>query len=138
MTTACDPDTREATLERAAERIRLTRHKLSAYSAYLAEGRDRLEREVLAATEQIDRTSVAELHIEAAAGAMGMTEVFVGVIVVAIIGNAAEHSTAVLMALKDKMDLAVTIAVASQPWTALHSAVAASSAAAAAGSGGSS
>jgi Ca2+:H+ antiporter len=42
-----------------------------------------------------------------------MTKVFVGVIVVAIIGNAAEHSTAVLMALKDKMDLAVTIAVGS-------------------------
>ncbi len=48
-----------------------------------------------------------------AALSLGMTEVFVGVIVVAIIGNAAEHSTAVLMALKDKMDLAVTIAVGS-------------------------
>lgn len=48
-----------------------------------------------------------------AAESLGMTKVFVGVIVVAIIGNAAEHSTAVLMALKDKMDLAVTIAVGS-------------------------
>jgi Ca2+:H+ antiporter len=48
-----------------------------------------------------------------AAESLGMTKVFVGVIVVAVIGNAAEHSTAVLMALKDKMDLAVTIAVGS-------------------------
>ena len=42
-----------------------------------------------------------------------MTEVFVGVIVVAIVGNAAEHSTAVLMALKNQMDLAVGIALGS-------------------------
>jgi Ca2+:H+ antiporter len=51
--------------------------------------------------------------VEHAAAALGMTEIFVGVIVVAIIGNAAEHSTAVLVALKDKMDLSVTIAVGS-------------------------
>ena len=51
--------------------------------------------------------------VEEAANALGMTKIFVGVIVVAIIGNAAEHSTAVLMALKDKMDLSVTIAVGS-------------------------
>ncbi|MEI7683377.1 MAG: calcium/proton exchanger [Planctomycetota bacterium] len=51
--------------------------------------------------------------VEEAAKALGMTKIFVGVIVVAIIGNAAEHSTAVLMALKDKMDLSVTIAVGS-------------------------
>ncbi len=42
-----------------------------------------------------------------------MSQVFVGVIIVAIVGNAAEHSTAVLMALKNKMDLAVNIAVGS-------------------------
>jgi Ca2+:H+ antiporter len=45
--------------------------------------------------------------VEAAAQALGMNRVFVGVIVVAIIGNAAEHSTAVLMALKNKMDLSL-------------------------------
>jgi Ca2+:H+ antiporter len=39
--------------------------------------------------------------------------VFLGVIVVAVVGNAAEHSTAVMVALKDKMDLAVTVAVGS-------------------------
>jgi Ca2+:H+ antiporter len=48
-----------------------------------------------------------------------MTEVFVGVIVVAIIGNAAEHSTAVLVAMKDKMDLAITIAIGSSIQIAL-------------------
>jgi Ca2+:H+ antiporter len=59
---------------------------------------------------------VAELlvgSVEPAAHALGMSGVFVGVIVVAIVGNAAEHSTAVLVALKNKMDLAVTIAVGS-------------------------
>ncbi len=44
---------------------------------------------------------------------LGFTEVFVGVIVLAIVGNAAEHSTAVLMALKNKMDLTVGIALGS-------------------------
>ena len=48
-----------------------------------------------------------------------MTEVFVGVIVVAIIGNAAEHSTAVLVAMKNQMDLAVNIAVGSSIQIAL-------------------
>jgi Ca2+:H+ antiporter len=51
--------------------------------------------------------------VEQAAHAVGMNAVFVGVIVVAVIGNAAEHSTAVLMAMKNKMDLAFTIAVGS-------------------------
>ena len=51
--------------------------------------------------------------VEQAAHALGMNQVFVGVIVVAVIGNAAEHSTAVLMAMKNKMDLAVQIAVGS-------------------------
>jgi Ca2+:H+ antiporter len=59
---------------------------------------------------------VAEMlvgSVEQAAHAWGMSSVFVGVIVVAIVGNAAEHSTAVLVALKNKMDLAVSIAVGS-------------------------
>ncbi len=49
----------------------------------------------------------------------GMTEVFVGVIVVAIVGNAAEHSAAILMAMKNKMDIAVTIAIGSSSQVAL-------------------
>ncbi|KKE77973.1 calcium/proton exchanger [Oceanobacillus caeni] len=43
----------------------------------------------------------------------GWTELFIGVIIVAIVGNAAEHASAVLMALKNKMDVAVEIAVGS-------------------------
>jgi hypothetical protein len=46
-------DTREGTLERAAQRIRLTRHKLSAYSAYLAEERDRLEHDLADAAREL-------------------------------------------------------------------------------------
>ena len=57
--------------------------------------------------------------VQATAAAWGMSEVFVGVIVVAIIGNAAEHSTAVLMALKNKMDLAINISVGSSIQVAL-------------------
>lgn len=57
--------------------------------------------------------------VEAAASSLGMSQVFVGVIVVAVIGNAAEHSTAVLVAMKNKMDLAVNIAVGSSIQIAL-------------------
>src|SRR6185369_2574553 len=51
--------------------------------------------------------------VEAAQHSLGVTETFVGVIIVAIVGNAAEHSTAITMALKNKMDLALGIAVGS-------------------------
>ena len=57
--------------------------------------------------------------VEPASHVLGLTEVFVGVILVAIIGNAAEHSTAVLMALKNQMDLAYHIAVGSSMQIAL-------------------
>lgn len=57
--------------------------------------------------------------IAATASSLGFTEVFVGVILVAVIGNAAEHSTAVLMALKNEMDLAVNIAIGSSIQVAL-------------------
>src|SRR5499426_1389109 len=57
--------------------------------------------------------------VEEASKELGLTQVFVGVIVVAIIGNAAEHSTAVLVALKNKMDLALNIAVGSSMQVAL-------------------
>lgn len=56
---------------------------------------------------------------EETAHSLGWSDVFVGVIVVAIIGNAAEHSTAVLMAAKDKMDVAINIAVGSSIQVAL-------------------
>lgn len=57
--------------------------------------------------------------VQQAAKAFGMTEIFVGVIVVAIIGNAAEHSTAVIAATKDRMELAFGIAVGSSLQIAL-------------------
>lgn len=57
--------------------------------------------------------------VEDAAHALGMNQVFIGVIVVAIVGNAAEHSTAVLVAMKNKMDLAVNVAVGSSIQIAL-------------------
>jgi Ca2+:H+ antiporter len=57
--------------------------------------------------------------VEAARESLGLTEVFVGVIIVAIIGNAAEHSTAVMYALKNKMDLSLGIAIGSSLQIAL-------------------
>jgi Ca2+:H+ antiporter len=57
--------------------------------------------------------------IEEASHAIGLSEFFVGVIVVAIVGNAAEHWVAVLVAMKDKMDLAVNIAIGSSAQVAL-------------------
>ena len=57
--------------------------------------------------------------VEAARESLGLTEVFVGVIIVAIIGNAAEHSTAVLAALKNKVDLSLGIAIGSSLQIAL-------------------
>ena len=50
---------------------------------------------------------------------MGMTQVFIGVIIVAIVGNAAEHSAAIMMAYKNKMDISVTIAIGSSSQVAL-------------------
>ncbi len=57
--------------------------------------------------------------VEPAAEAMGMTGVFVGVIVVAIIGNAAEHSSAVTAALKNRTDLSIGISLGSSTQIAL-------------------
>jgi Ca2+:H+ antiporter len=57
--------------------------------------------------------------VEHAAERLGMSDVFVGVFLVAIIGNAAEHSTAILVALKNKMDLSLNIAIGSSIQVAL-------------------
>jgi Ca2+:H+ antiporter len=56
---------------------------------------------------------------EEAVKSLGMSQVFVGLIVIPIIGNAAEHSSAVLMAMKNRMDLAVSISVGSAIQVAL-------------------
>ena len=57
--------------------------------------------------------------ISEASHTIGLSEFFVGVFVVAIVGNAAEHWVAVLVAAKDKMDLAVGIAIGSSAQIAL-------------------
>ena len=57
--------------------------------------------------------------VESAGEAFRMNEVFMGVIVVAVIGNAAEHSTAIIMAGKNRMDAAINIAVGSSIQIAL-------------------
>ena len=50
---------------------------------------------------------------------INLSEFFIGAVVVAIVGNAAEHWVAVLVAAKNKMDLAVNIAVGSSAQIAL-------------------
>jgi Ca2+:H+ antiporter len=65
---------------------------------------------------------MSELLVDAVHGAsasLGLTQVFVGVVIVAIVGNAAEHSTAVKMAVHDRMDVAIQIAVGSSLQIAL-------------------
>ena len=57
--------------------------------------------------------------VESTGETLGLNAVFMGVFVVAIVGNAAEHSTAVIMALKNQMDLAVGIALGSALQVAL-------------------
>jgi len=57
--------------------------------------------------------------ISEASEEIGLSEFFVGVFIVAIVGNAAEHWVAVLVAMKDKMDLAVNIAIGSSAQIAL-------------------
>jgi Ca2+:H+ antiporter len=57
--------------------------------------------------------------IEETSHAIGLSEFFIGAIVVAIVGNAAEHWVAVLVAYKNKMSLAVNIAIGSSAQVAL-------------------
>jgi Ca2+:H+ antiporter len=51
--------------------------------------------------------------VEPMSKTLGLSEFFIGIILVPIIGNAAEHSTAVIMAVKNRMDVAVEIAIGS-------------------------
>ena len=57
--------------------------------------------------------------LEGFTASLGLTEFFVGLIVIPIVGNAAEHAAAVTFAMKNKMDLAVTIALGSTVQVAL-------------------
>jgi Ca2+:H+ antiporter len=60
--------------------------------------------------------------ISEASETIGLSPFFVGVIVVAIVGNAAEHWVAIYFAARDKMDLAVNIAIGSAAQIALFAA----------------
>jgi Ca2+:H+ antiporter len=57
--------------------------------------------------------------VGAASESLGLSEFFIGAIIVAIVGNAAEHWVAVLVANKDKMDLSINIAIGSSAQVAL-------------------
>ena len=57
--------------------------------------------------------------VSGAAARLGVNPIFIGIIVVAIIGNAAEHSTAVWMAMKNKMDITMNIAIGSSTQIAM-------------------
>lgn len=57
--------------------------------------------------------------LEVATSELGLSALFTGVILLPIIGNAAEHATAVTVAMKDKMDLSVSVAVGSSMQIAL-------------------
>jgi len=57
--------------------------------------------------------------IEPTAHTLGLNDAFVGVFVVAVLGNAAEHATAITAAMKNRMDLALSIAIGSSVQVAL-------------------
>lgn len=57
--------------------------------------------------------------LEPALEDLGLSELFVGLIVIPIIGNAAEHSSAVLFALRNKLDVTLEIAIGSSTQIAL-------------------
>ncbi|MCK9909260.1 cation transporter, partial [Microbacteriaceae bacterium K1510] len=57
--------------------------------------------------------------VESVSRTLGWSELFVGAFVIAIIGNAAEHSAAILMAMKNRIGAAVEIAIGSSLQIAL-------------------
>ncbi len=57
--------------------------------------------------------------VEHASAALGLSNLFVGVVVVAVVGNAAEHSTAVLVAMRNRTEMAIGIAIGSSTQIAL-------------------
>jgi Ca2+:H+ antiporter len=66
--------------------------------------------------------AVAELLVHAlepGISALGLTPTFVGVVVIAVVANAAEHSSAILMALRDRIDVAFSICLESSKQIAL-------------------
>lgn len=69
---------------------------------------------LLLATVAVAYVAESLVHtIETVALRFGWSELFIGVIIVAIVGNAAEHASAIIMAVKNKMGVAVEIAIGS-------------------------
>ncbi|HUI44042.1 MAG TPA: cation transporter, partial [Terriglobia bacterium] len=58
-------------------------------------------------------------QIQAVTATLGWTELFIGLVVVATVGNAAEHSTAILAARSGHMELSLNIAIGSSTQIAL-------------------
>ena len=57
--------------------------------------------------------------LEATTEELGLSKLFVGLIIVPLVGNAAEHSSAILLAAKNKMDVSIEIAIGSSVQIAL-------------------
>ncbi|CAG8670410.1 36969_t:CDS:2, partial [Racocetra persica] len=57
--------------------------------------------------------------IEGVVTSHGLSKTFIGLVLLPIIGNAAEHTTSVKIAMKDRMDFAISIAVSSSTQIAL-------------------
>jgi Ca2+:H+ antiporter len=77
---------------------------------------------IVLALSMVSVTGVAELmigEVEALIHSYGMSEVFIGVMVIAVVGNAAEHSTAMLMAWRGRTELSFQIAMGSSAQIAL-------------------
>lgn len=75
---------------------------------------------LLVATAGVAVESEILVHsVEAVTATLGLSEMFLGLIVIPIIGNAAEHATAIVVARKGKMDLALNIALGSSTQVAL-------------------
>lgn len=75
---------------------------------------------LLACTLMVAVESELLVHtLEEATERLGLTALFTGVILLPIVGNAAEHATAVTVAMKNKMDLSVSVAVGSSMQIAL-------------------
>ncbi|MGL4819282.1 MAG: calcium/proton exchanger, partial [Bacilli bacterium] len=69
---------------------------------------------LLGATLMVGYVSESLVHtIEKVSETFGWSELFIGVIIVAIVGNAAEHASAIVMAYKNKLNIAVEIAIGS-------------------------
>lgn len=75
---------------------------------------------LVVATVMVAAESEMLVHsLEGATDKLGMSKLFVGLILVPIIGNAAEHSSAIVLAMKNKVDTALEIAVGSSTQIAL-------------------